>query len=95
MFFVHHAGVPGDPVDTKSLGNHMRKAALLAAVVMAATFTITTSNAASKKEDPAVAYSKNTENFMKAATNPYEATAKPAKAGKHHKKGKKAKKKKM
>jgi hypothetical protein len=71
----------------------MRKAALLAAVVLAAAFTTTTTNAASKKEDPAVAANKNTENFLKAATNPYEATAKPAKAKKRvaMKKGKKKK----
>ena len=74
-----------------SLGNHMRKAALLAAVMLAATFTTTTTHAAAKK-DPAVQAQKDTENFMKAATNPYEATSKPAKPM-HKKTAKKSKKK--
>ena len=63
----------------------MRKAALLAAVVLAATFTTTTTNAAVKK-DPAMAAQKNTEDLMKAATNPYEASMAPAKPMKHKKK---------
>jgi hypothetical protein len=71
----------------------MRKAALLAAVMMAATFATTTTHAAAKK-DPAVQAQMDTQNFIMAATNPYEATAKPAKAHKHVAMKKKGKKKK-
>jgi hypothetical protein len=70
----------------------MRKAALLAAVMMAATFATTTTHAAVKK-DPAVQAQMDSQKFMMAATNPYDATAKPAMKAKKHvamkKKGKK------
>ena len=47
--------------------------------------TTTTTNAAAKK-DPAIAAQKDTQAFMMAATNPYEATMPPPKHMKHHKK---------
>ena len=75
-----------------SLGNHMRKAALLAAVMLAATFATTTTQAAAKK-DPAVQAQSDSQKFMMAATNPYDATSKPAmKAHKHKKAAMKMKK---
>jgi len=67
----------------------MRKLAVLAVLMLAAAIALpTTSNAAKKKEDPAVAAQKNTSDFIRDAMNPYEATkAKPAAAHKHgHKK---------
>lgn len=66
----------------------MRKLAVLATLMLAAAIALpTTSNAAKKKEDPAVAAQKNTSDFIRDAMNPYEATmAKPAKAHKGHKK---------
>jgi hypothetical protein len=74
----------------------MRKAALLAAVMLAATFATTTTHAAAKK-DPAVQAYNDTNNFLRDAANPYQATAKPAKpatAKKHAMRHKKSKKKK-
>jgi hypothetical protein len=76
----------------------MRKVALLAAVVLAAAFTVTSADAASKaKPDPAIAAQKNSANLMRDAFNPFQvASAKKAAkpAAKHSKKKmKKAKKK--
>jgi hypothetical protein len=78
--FVHHRPIPEKPVDINGLGIHMRKAALLAAVVMAAAFSFT-SNAAIAQTDQ----NPNTTKLMRDAMNPYEATAKPAAAPKMHK----------
>jgi hypothetical protein len=78
----------------------MRKVALLAAVVLAAAFTFTSADAASKakaKADPAIAAQENSAKLFRDALNPYEASsqaaAKPAKKVKKTKKAKKAKKK--
>jgi hypothetical protein len=88
--FVHHRGIPGIPVDHKSLGIHMRKVALLAAVVLAAAF--------STKADVALAQSgaanpnANTEKLLRDAMNP-GAVAQPS-APKKAMKAKRSKKKK-
>ena len=66
----------------------MRKVVLLAAVVLAAALSV--------KSDIAVAQTDlnpNTTKLMRAAVNPYEATAKPAAPAKVAKKGKKKSKK--
>jgi hypothetical protein len=98
---VHYRRVPGDPV-FKRLGNHMRKAALLLAVLLAASLS-TSADAAKKKAaakpDPAIAAQANTAKLMGAAMNPGAVKAEPAKPAKKKmakkKKGKKAAKKKM
>jgi hypothetical protein len=78
----------------------MRKVALLAAVVLAAAFTVTSADAATKakaKPDPAIAAQENSAKLFRDGLNPYEATAKaaakPAKKMKKATKTKKAKKK--
>src|SRR5690606_30818154 len=76
---VHHTQVPGQTGDHKSWGISMRKAALFAAVMLAATLSTTSSNAASKP-DPAIAAQQNAANFFRDALNPYAATSRPAAA---------------
>lgn len=61
-------------MDAKGWGIHMYKVAVLAALMLAVAALPTTSNAAAKKEDPAVAAQKNTSDFLRDAMNPYEAT---------------------
>jgi hypothetical protein len=67
----------------------MRKAALLAAVIVAAAFSSTSNVAVAQGQD----LNPNTTKFVRDAVNPYAATATPAapKAAKHkkHKKSKK------
>lgn len=79
-----------------SLGNHMRKLTLVAAAMLAAAIALpSTSNAAAKKADPAVAAQQNTSNFIANAMNPgmaKDAAAKPAKKKMAKKSKKKAKK---
>ena len=83
-------------MDAKAWGILMRKAALFAAIVIAATFSTTTVNAQGKgkKPDPAIAAQTNTAKLMAAAVNPGapQAAAK-TKGKKVAKKGGKKKKK--
>ena len=84
--FVHHSRIPGIPVDINGLGINMRKAALLAAVIVAAAFSAI-SNVSVAQTDP----NPNTTKLIQDAVNPYVATSKPAEPAKKAKK--KAKKK--
>ena len=74
----------------------MRKAALLLAVLIAASLS-TSADAAKKKAeakpDPAIAAQQNTANFMRAAVSPGMVQAAPAEPAKKAKKAKKGKKK--
>jgi hypothetical protein len=89
-FFVHHSGIPGNPVDLRLGVIKMRKVALLAAVIVAAAFSSTSNVAVAQGQD----LNPNTTKFVRDAVNPYAATAKPAAPAMHkkHKKHKTAKK---
>ena len=70
-------------------GIHMRKVALLAALLIAAAFSSASVANAQAKENPAAVAGRNTAKFLHDATFPYSVTAKPAAAPKAAKKGKK------
>ena len=74
-------------------GTHMRKVAVLAALLIAAAFSSTSIAYAQKSDPAAVKASNNTAKFLHDATFPYSVTAK-AQAAPKAKKAKKSKKKK-